>query len=362
MCSSLIKIPHSKPTISSSDKAAVANVVKTGHLAQGGKVLEFEQKVGEYLGVKNAAALNSGTSALHLALLALGVGPRDEVILPSYVCSAPLNAIYYTQATPRIVDVNPEDFNISVSEVRKKINKKTKALIVPHMFGCPADIKELVRLGVPVIEDCAQSFGAEYQGKRVGSWGTLTVCSFYATKVLTTGEGGMVLSPHLKLIDKIRQWRCYDKVDSYQVRYNYKMTEMQAALGLSQLSHLAGFLQKRRAIARAYRESLRGTSFIPPFETKDRMSIYFRFIIKVQKGKKELLEKFKDRGIEALPPVFKPLHRYVSQTQCPVADKLMKDCLSIPIYPGLTGPQIASITECLFFTSSAIHKITGHNH
>ena len=218
-------------------------------MVQGKKVLEFEAKVSRYLGVKAGVAVNSGTSALHLALLALNIGPGDEVMVPSFVCSALLNAVSYTGASARIVDVKADDFNISPVEVKKKLNKKVKAIIVPHMFGYPADLKELLSFGVPVIEDCAQSIGADYRGRKAGSFGVLSICSFYATKVMTTGEGGMVLSNQTKILDRIRDLRQYDHALNFQTRYNYKMTDFQAALGLSQLQRLPEFIKRRKQIA-----------------------------------------------------------------------------------------------------------------
>jgi len=340
-------ISHSKPTMNAMDARAVAQVLKDHHLAQGKKVLEFEHRISQYVHVKGAVAVNSGSSALHLALLALGIGRGDEVIVPSFVCSALLNAIFYTQATPRIVDVHVDDFNICPSLVKKQITKNTKAIIVPHMFGYPADLKELLRLGIPIIEDCAQALGAEYCGKKVGSFGELSVCSFYATKVLTTAEGGMVLSNQPKLLDKIRDLREYDNVSSYKPRYNYKMSDVQAALGLSQFLRLPLFLARRKKIALRYDAALANLPVTVPAKAKDRDHIYFRYVIKLKKGQKGLLKELKRKKIEAAVPIYKPLHRYWGQSQCPVCDELMKQSLSIPIYPSLRDVEVRYIIESL---------------
>ncbi|MBF0571558.1 MAG: DegT/DnrJ/EryC1/StrS family aminotransferase [Candidatus Omnitrophica bacterium] len=343
----IIRIFHSKPTIGPKDTAGIVQVLKTNHLSQGEKVLEFENKISQYCNVKGAVAVNSGTSALHLALLAMGIGRGDEVIIPSYVCSALLNPIFYAGAVPRIVDVNFEDFNISPVEAKKQITKKTKAIIVPHLFGYPADVKELLRLGVPVIEDCAQSLGARYQGKKAGSLGLLSICSFYATKVLTTGEGGMVLSNQFKLLDKIRDLREYDNISAYKVRYNYKMTDIQAMLGLSQFSQLKYFLARRKEIAQVYDSALENFQITTPHKEPDRDHIYYRYVVKIKKGRREVWQRLKNRGIESVSPVFKPLHRYFDKNKCPVSDELMKRCLSIPIYPSLTDIQIQYIINSL---------------
>jgi perosamine synthetase len=331
-------IPHSKPSINASDLASIKQVVESGYLAQGKKVLEFEKAVSLYLKIKQGVAVNSGTSALHLALLALKIGAGDEVIVPSFTCSALLNPISYVGAKPIVVDVNENDFNISPVEIKKKITKKTKAIIVPHMFGCPGDLKEITRLGVPVIEDLAQSIGAEYQGRKVGSFGVLAICSFYATKVLTTGEGGMVLSNQPKLINAIRNLREYDEVAKFEVRYNYKMTDVQAALGLSQLLRLPEFIARRKKIAKAYDAALAGQD-VAPFRLADRDHIFYRYVVKHK--------KLANKSIQAVRPVFKPLHHYVGSNACPVSDLLMKQCLSIPIYPALTDSQIKIICNML---------------
>ncbi|MBI4309295.1 MAG: DegT/DnrJ/EryC1/StrS family aminotransferase, partial [Candidatus Omnitrophica bacterium] len=338
-------IPHSKPTINAGDIAGAAQVLKSGHLAQGKKVVEFEGQVSRYLGMTGAVATSSGTSALHLALLALGVGRGDEVIVPSYVCCALLNPILHAGAVPKIVDVHPDDFNIDPAQVRKKLSKKTKIIIVPHLFGYPADMKGLLRLGIPIIEDCAQSIGAEYEGRKAGAWGVLCICSFYATKVLTTAEGGMVLSHRKKLLDDIRDRREYDKALTYKVRYNYKMTDVQAALGLSQLARLPQFIARRKAIARIYNSMDAHPQIKIPDTAAGRDHIYYRYVIKLKTGQKAFLQKLNKQGIGAARPVFSPLHRYFNQGQCPVADELMKQCISIPIYPSLTNAQAQYIVE-----------------
>ena len=164
-------IPHSRPSISDSDIKAVVSVLKSGQLSQGPKVREFEKKMALLIGKKKAVAVNSGSAALHLALLALDVKKSDEVIIPSFVCSAVLNAVNYTGATAVLVDIDPLTFNISVEATKRAITRKTKAIIVPHMFGCPAEIDKLSELGIPVIEDCAQSIGANFKSQKAGSFG-----------------------------------------------------------------------------------------------------------------------------------------------------------------------------------------------
>jgi len=175
-------IPHSRPMIDAEDTKIVSDVLASGMIAQGKSVMKFEAKIAEYVGVKYAVAVSSGTSAIHVALTSIGVGKGDEVIMPSYVCSSPYMATLHAGAIPKIVDIDRSDYNISIHATRKNITNKTGAVIVPHMFGTPADLDDFLELGVPIIEDCAQALGAEYRGKKVGSLGLASIFSFYATK------------------------------------------------------------------------------------------------------------------------------------------------------------------------------------
>jgi len=337
-------IAHSKPTINAADAKVVADVIKSGFVAQGKTVASFEQKFSRYQKVKHAAAVNSGTAALHLSLLALGIKGGDNVIIPSFVCTALMNAVNYTGASVRIVDVGEDDFNILVRDVQRKINRKTKAIIVPHMFGLPADLNALLKLKVPIIEDCAQSIGAKYKGKRVGSFGVLSIYSFYATKMMTTGEGGMITSNNTSLMNRIRDLREYDHKPQYTLRYNYKMTDIQAALGIHQLSQLPAWIKKRKRIAQKYNMALGGGHCTLPKQYTQREHIYYRYVIQA-KNKHKLLNTLKSKGIHAASPVFKPLHRYLRLKGCPCADHLMNNAISLPIYPSLSANAIQYIIK-----------------
>ena len=336
-------ISHSKPTIDAKDAKVVADVIRSGQLAQGVKVAEFEKKLRRFICAHGAVATSSGTAALHLGLRSLGVGKGDEVIIPTYVCTALLNAVMYTGARPRLADVNEDDYNISIGDVAKKINKKTKAIIVPHMFGQPADINELLKFKIPLIEDCAQSVGALYKGKPVGSFGILSIFSFYATKILTTGEGGMVVSKNNALLRKVRDLRDYDNKNDYKVRFNCKMTDFQAALGIHQLRKLKTFIARRKKIAKIYNKELSDIGIELSLASRGQDHIYFRYIIKVKKNRTKLIKSLKKKGISCTSPVYKPLHRYLKMKGFPVADKLMKQAVSIPIYPLLRDKEIKYI-------------------
>ncbi len=348
-------IPHSKLTFDETDYKAVMEVMRSGYISQGEKVKEFEKKLASYIGVKGGVAASSGTSALHLALIALGIKEGDEVILPTYVCTAPLNAIYYTGAKPVIVDITGDDFNLSIREIKKKLTDRTKAIIVVHMFGHPADMDEIVNIGVPVIEDCAHSIGAgykktEYQSiraseyQKVGSFGALSIFSFYVTKMLASGEGGMVLSNDEKLLSKINDLRDYDKKDDFKVRFNYKMTDIEAALGLNQLKKLPVFIKRRREIARKYDKAFSG-SFNTPSNLRE--SVFYRYVMRLKGDVEIYINELTNRGVECKKPVYKPLHRYFGLLDFPVAERIYKSAISIPIYPALTDGEVNFIIETI---------------
>ncbi len=336
-------IPHSRPTITQSDVKAVSSVLESGQIAQGPVVNEFEKKFSEFIGKKEGAATSSGTAALHLALLALGVREGNEVIVPSFVCTAVLNAVNYTGATPVVVDIDSSTYNISVDVVKKALTQQTKAVIVPHMFGCPAEIGELSKLGIPLIEDCAQSVGAHYKGQKVGSFGILSVFSFYATKVFTSGEGGMVVSDSEELVSRVKDMREYDNKDEYALRYNYKMTDIQAVLGLSQLSHLEESLDKRRMIADLYFKEFKDCDLSLPVRKEGREHIYYRFVVQTEDDVSVYLEKSQKDNVICQRPVYTPLHIYLNLAGFPETMEAWKKSISIPLYPSLTEKEIEKI-------------------
>ncbi|MBW2558003.1 MAG: DegT/DnrJ/EryC1/StrS family aminotransferase [Deltaproteobacteria bacterium] len=336
-------ITHSKPTLDVDDYRSVMDVLKSGQLVQGEQVAGFEDALSSFAGVRNGVAVSSGTAALHLSLIALGAGKGDEVIIPSYVCSALLNAVLYVNAVPVIADIDRNTFNIDVDDLKKRITKRTKVIIVPHMFGLPAEINEIMSLGIPVIEDCAQSIGARYQGRYTGSFGVCSIFSFYATKMLATGEGGMILSDDDRLAGVARGLRDYDEKDGYSVRYNYKMTDMQAALGISQLKKLPSFIERRREIAGLYDKSLRDISFPVPAVPEGREHIYYRYVLSLDDSSGFMKEMLK-LGIGCRRPVFKPLHEYLGLSEYPAAEEAMTRAVSIPLYPSLKDEEARKIT------------------
>ena len=340
-------IPHSRPTVDESDLLSVSEVIRSGRIVQGEVVEKFEKKVAKFIGADGAVATNTGTSALHLSLLSIGIKKGDYVAIPSFVCTALLNAVKYVGAQPILVDINPETYNMDISNLKKRVKKSTKAIILPHLFGLPADIDEIMSLGIPVIEDCAQAIGAVYKEKKAGSYGRLSCFSFYATKVLSTGEGGMVVSDSKNLLKKIRDFRDYDNKRNYSVRYNYKMMDIQAAMGIAQLKKLHSFLLKRVNIAKRYSSALQGFCNVPSVRYKDRKHIFFRFPIQIRGSVSKALNFFSERGVTCARPVFKPIHKYLQVNGFPNTDTVWSNTISIPIYPSLTNKEICKILDVL---------------
>ena len=339
-------IPHSKVVLEEEDLAGVIGVLRSGQLAQGRVVSSLEEKSASLIGVNHAVAVSSGSAALHLSLLSLGVGEGSEVIMPSYVCTALLNAVHYVGATPVLADIDPNTYNITSENVEKVITDKTKAIIVPHMFGLPADIDAILSLGIPGIEDCAHSIGATVNGRKAGSFGLVSILSFYATKMLGAGEGGMVLSNDRGLIESIRDLRAYDERETYTVRYNYKLTDIQAAVVVSQLNKLSAFIEKRKEIAALYNHGLKRVGVRLPVVPEEREHIYYRYVILLENSP-EFMKEMRKRGIECRRPVFKPLHRYLSLPGYPITDEVWEKAVSIPIYPSLTAEEAHRIVDAI---------------
>jgi perosamine synthetase len=338
-------IPHSRPALGKQEKDACLKVLDSLHIAQGEKVEEFEALFCRTTERRYAIAVSSGTAALHLALLGLEISQADEVLCPSFTCVALLHALDAVGAKPVLVDIDLQDFNISVSELKRKISRKTKAVIVPHAFGRPAKIDEITGLGIRVLEDGTQALGAKVGGKPVGSFGELSVFSFYATKMITTGEGGMVLTDSEGLARKIVDLRDYDKKDTYRFRTNSKMTDLEAAIGIEQIKKLPFFIERRHAIASSYRSAFEGFGGFLPLEDSLRSHIYYRYVVRFTEENGEWLTHFQSRGIDAKEPVFKPLHRYLNLPDelFPATVHAFKRTCSLPIYPSLSDEDCEQI-------------------
>lgn len=255
---------------------------------------------------------------------------------------------------PRLVDIDLDTFNIDPSAARQAMTPKTKAIIVPHLFGLSADLTELETLGIPIVEDCAQTLGATEQGRPVGSVGMITVCSFYATKLLCAGEGGMVLSRDESLLERARRLREYDEAPSLHLgSTNLKMTNLQAAIGLAQLERLESFLERRRRLGEEYRAALSGVGLVVPTVPTGYTHTYYRFVVRLPDlasqvdGIHEVIGRFEARGIQCRKPVFRSLHRYLELDGFPFAEEAERTALSIPLFPALTDEDAAQILLAL---------------
>ncbi len=347
-------ISHSRPSIGEEDLRATAEVLRSGQVAQGPYVERFERAMAGFFGLLGGVAVGSGTAALELALRALGIGAGDDVIMPSYVCQAPWLATQRVGAQARLVDIDLQTFNIDPVAAGRAVTSRTRAIIVPHLFGLPADLTALERLGVPLIEDCAQTLGVTESGRPVGTVGRLTVCSFYATKLLCAGEGGMVLSNDGVLLERVRSLREYDGAMTVDpASFNFKLTDFQAALGLSQLGRFKSFHERRGCLAASYRKALASKAAICPSVPPGRTHGYYRFVIRLPHFKTDpdglhgLIRTLEQQGIHCRKPVFRPLHLYLGQSGFPNSDEADRTALSIPLYPDLTDEEVEQIHQSL---------------
>jgi len=337
-------IPHSKPLLDECDRTAVDRVIESGMLTGGETVHEFESAVCAYLNRRHGAAVSSGTAALYTVLRALGADRGGEIVVPSYVCSSLLHAVRLTGAALVLADSGDDPFHCDAASVGRVLSGKTKAVVFPHLFGAAVDIADIVALGVPVIEDCAMSLGSERCGTRSGSLGSVAaVLSFYTTKVIAAGEGGMVVSDDAELVQKVRDMADYaDKVDG-SLRFNFTMTDMAAALGLSQLDKIESFIDRRRMLARRYTDALADTGLILPAETPGERHIFYRYVVGTG-DPEELRRRLAERGVRAERPVYAPLSRYPGVTaETPRAEEAWRTALSIPLYPALTDGEAESV-------------------
>ncbi len=339
-------IPHSRPTLTEADAARVASVVRSGQVAQGAEVAAFEREVAARLAAEDAAAVSSGSAALEVALRALGVGAGDEVVIPTYVCDAVHHAVTRVGAVPVLADACPETLSVDVQEVKRRLSPRTRCVIVPHAFGLAAGLARFGDLGVPIVEDCAQAVGAIDDGRPAGSRGTLAVLSFYATKMLTTGEGGMVTGP-AALIARARDLRDYDEREDLRPRFNYKMTDLQAALGRSQLERLDAFIARRRAIAGRYRARLAALPCGLPPDAAGGRHVYHRFIVSLGRPVGPVIDALARRGVTARRPVFRPIHRALGRSGYEAADRLWAERLSLPCYPTLRDDEVDAVAAAL---------------
>jgi UDP-4-amino-4,6-dideoxy-N-acetyl-beta-L-altrosamine transaminase len=372
-------IPYGKQFVQDDDIQAVIEVLQSDWLTTGPKVAEFERLVAEYVETKHAVAVSSGTAALHCAMYAADISPGDEVIAPPMTFAATTNAIIYQGATPVFVDVDPNTLLLDPVKVEKKISNRTKAIIAVDYAGHPCNYEALKsitdRYGIILVSDSCHSLGAEYKGKKVGSLADLTVFSFHPVKHITTGEGGMVVTNDTDLANRIRQFRNHGIDSDYRQRerqgswyyqlvdlgYNYRLSDIQCALGTTQIKKLPAFLKRRREIAEYYDKCLLDMEAIRPLSvSNDVTHAYHLYVVKIDikllgMQRDTLFQLLRKEGIGVnvhyIPVHLHPYYRRKFGTDrrlCPVAEAAYEEIISLPIFPALEDEQMNQCIEALF--------------
>ena len=350
-------VPHNRPLVTGEDRRAVDSVLSSGLLCTGNEVAHFEEAFSSYLGGGASCAVSSGTAALYMALISLGVSRADRVAVPTYSCSAILNAVKLAGAEPVIIDVNRDTYCIDPDRVAAEARRSPlKATIVVHSFGVSTDLSGLNGSGGLLIEDCCQSLGSRRLSpsgppEPFGVQGDIAVFSFYATKTITCGQGGLLHTGDTHLIDAARDYRDYDQPAMYRPRFNFAMTDFQAAMAASQFARLPEIVDRRRSIAAAYERVLPAGLTRQGGSTP--MTVPFRFVVTAESGaaRREVQSHLRRRGIQTIVPVEKweLLHRYLNLDpgRFPAAEQLADVAISLPIFPGLTAREVDAVIEAL---------------
>jgi dTDP-4-amino-4,6-dideoxygalactose transaminase len=329
------------------EEDAVLRSLRSGEMAMGPDIEEFERDLAREAGVSAAAAVSSGFAALHLALIALGVGRGDEVIMPCVsTCAAIRDATLAVGAVPVFADTNARDFNLDPESARNRITSRTRAIIAPHHLGIVSRMDALNALGLPVIEDCAQAIGATFQGKPAGSLSTLSIFSFYPTKLLTTVDGGAVAGDRADLIDSVRDRRYYGGRWDSTPRFNYKMQNLGAALGRVQLRKLRASIERRNRIGAIYARALaEGGAPAEAVLHHDPGAVVYRFAFRMSK-KRQLAVRAALEG-EGIPCRTEVGFLAPDVTAFPAAERLASEVLTLPTYPALADAEVESIAAAL---------------
>jgi perosamine synthetase len=347
------QLPMAAPQLGNDELQAIEAVVKSGQLAQGEVVAEFENQFAEYIGAENAVAVINGTVALDLALKALGIKQGDAVLTTAFSFIATANCILYQNARPVFVDVDERTFNMDPNDAASKVTPKTKAILGVHLFGHPFDVTAIQEVSedhkLILVEDCAQAHGATFRGEKVGSFG-VGCFSFYPTKNITTGEGGMVTTNDEQVMKRLRLLRDHGQTSKYThslLGYNYRMTEIQAALGRVQLGRLDTFNRTRRRNAAYLSKHLHLDGLVTPFALNGVIHVYNQYVVTLNHDKIEreaFVRYLRSNGISSAihypMPIFRqPIYSDLGYTdenvQCPTALKLADCVLSLPVHPGL---------------------------
>lgn len=358
-------IPLSRPYIDDEDIHAVTAILRSGALSLGSKLPEFEQAFAKYIGSRHAIAVANGTCGLHLAVKSLGVKPRDEVITTPFSFVASSNCILYEQAKPVFADIDPTTFNLDPSKIEAKITKKTKAILPVHIFGLPADMDSIMELAekhdLKVIEDAAEALGAEYNGRKAGTFGLASVFAFYPNKQMTTGEGGMICTDDEQTAKLCRSLRNQGRADTDEwlsheyVGYNYRLSDIACALGLSQLKKIGFLLSEREKVAQLYAKELGDIPQITlPAKTTHKRS-WFVYVIKLDKSidRNNFILRLKEKGIQTRPylpaihlqPAYQKLG-YKAGT-LPVCEAVSGSTLALPFYTCMSREDVKVVSDAV---------------
>jgi perosamine synthetase len=365
-----MRIPLSAPDITEAEVQAVADVLRTPDLSLGPKVRQFERAISNYVGTSDAIAVHSGTSALHLCIRTLGISEGDEVIVPSFAFIAVANVVRYERATPVFVDIDAKTLNLDPGKVEAAVTPRTKAILVVHTFGCPAEMSALLEIArrhqLFVIEDACEAIGAEYDGRKVGALGDVGVFAFYPNKQITTGEGGAVVTNNSEFAAKIRKLRNQGRDDSdewfqhSELGYNYRISDLNCALGIEQLHRIDSILDRREAIAQEYSQRLaqHPSLELPPLTLPRHKISWFVYVVRLGdqlsgEDRDWIASEMKVRGIST-GRYFAPVHLQQIYRSCtvpksglPITEFCASRSLALPFFNRVRQEQIAEVCRVL---------------
>lgn len=365
-----MKIPLSAPDVNDADIAAVTRVLGGTRLSLGGELAAFERAVADYVGVAHAVAMNSGTSALHVLLRGLGIGPGDEVIVPSFAFVAVANVVRQVDSAPVFVEIDPRTLTLDPAAVERAITAKTRAILAVHTFGCPAEMDALTEIArkhqLLLIEDACEAIGAEYKGRKVGSLGVGGAFAFYPNKQITTGEGGVLVTGDAELAVRARALRNQGRRDTgdwfqhEEVGYSYRLPEMNCALGAEQLKRVESVLARREAVAGSYEVRLRGNTDLElPFSTiPDRRISWFSYVVRLGErftrvDRDRLIREMAARGMEC-GRYFAPIHLQPAfrgagwlMGDLSLTESIAERSLALPFFNRITEDEIGEVCETL---------------
>jgi perosamine synthetase len=365
----LVSMPlhMSSPDIEEADVQAVAEVVRSGRLALGPCAAAFENGLARYTGVEHGVAVSSGTAALHLVVRALGLREGDEVLVPSFTFAASVNALLYERAIPVFVEVEPDTGNIDPQDLERRIGPRTRAIMVVDVFGHPAEWDAISAVAsrhrLPIIDDACEALGARYRGRRLGGFGRAAAFAFYPNKQLTTGEGGMIVTADADLAELLRSLRNQGRdamgawLDHQRLGYNYRLDEMSAALGLSQLSRIDRLLERRQRVASLYEERLRGDRAVRLPAARPHVEVsWFVYVVTLDAGidRDQVMQALAEEGVPSrayFPPAH--LHPYMRQAfgyrggELPVTEALARRTLALPFHGKLTADDVDRVVSAL---------------